>query len=55
MVIPRQLLAHLPIADYKGVVNLPEMSDLDDVSKLPNFVVLGEFDTVRLVCTLYFL
>ena len=52
VVISRQPLTHLPVADYESVVNLPEMSNLDNVTKLGNFVVFREFDTVWLVKTL---
>lgn len=55
VVIARQVLAHLPVADDEGIVNLAEVSDLDHVSELCNFAVFREFDTVGLVCALDFL
>lgn len=55
VVIARQVLAHFPVTDNKGIVHFTKMGDLDHVSKLCNFAVFGEFDAVGLVCTLHLL
>lgn len=49
VVIARQPLAHLPVTDNESVVDFAEMSDFDNVTKLGNFIVFGEFNTVWLV------
>ena len=50
-VVTGQLFAHLPVANYQCIMDLPQVCDLYNVSKFTNFVVLVELDTVRCIRT----
>lgn len=53
VVVTRQILTYLPVADDECVVDLAQVGDLDHVAKLCDLAVLGELDAIGLVGTLH--
>ena len=52
MIISRKCFTYLSVTDDEGIMSLSTVGYLDDVTKFSNFIVLGEFDAVRILVTL---